>query len=260
MKINEKSALSLALAVILLSPSAAPAAILKAGPAKSAGLGLPGSPIRRAALPGARNGMLPAPFTPGLTAGLNFPALPSPRAKGPAAGSSFGSASAQPAGEIGPSVVLPQAARPEVLAALQNVSDAAGSEALSAGNSASNMVFTQFFDGSAARRAVPADSAGRELTAGQGHLSRPPQSVVPDVVTVWQPAAAAAEPDLDVRQNNGPVEKVGTESVIAELSPVGTEAVAVELPEPALRDDKAALQSWLVAGGVRYAAMVSGGV
>ncbi|MBI5240187.1 MAG: AAA family ATPase, partial [Elusimicrobia bacterium] len=276
---SQLAATILPLAVILLAPSGAFAGAVKTGQAVAApgASGLTGNILSR---PGSAGSGI-STLSSGLQLNLNSSlAVPAPAALGPAvspvvpiqaapalaAPAALGAAPVLPAPDAqAPAAVLAAPAQ-EQSGALGSVKDAVQTiqaDEAKSGAPEQGGVIGKLFDGGS-RAAVPggdrlAPLAGRDGSAAS-YLSQAPKTIFSEAIAIWKDAGAPSETDLQVKQDNGGLSDVGAERDLIEDAQVQTEPVKVELPEPAYGLDKVGLQRWVVTGGVKYAALVKGGV
>jgi MoxR-like ATPase len=251
---SQLAAAILPLAVILLSPAGASAAAVKTGQAvANPGVsGVTGSLMSR---PGVSGAGLSA-----LSGGLRLSLVPGSVLAAPAVQDSVRQA---PAGLPLPQVLAAPAApvQPGALGSVRTAVQEMGAAESKAGASAPGGVIGKLFDGGKAKGPSGSDAsvAGRDSQV-VSYLSQAPKSLFAEAIPLWKEAGAPSETDLQVKQDNGALSDLGAERDLTEDAQVQTEPVEVELPEPVYGADKVGLQRWVVTGGVRYAALVKGGV
>ncbi|MDD5629661.1 MAG: AAA family ATPase, partial [Elusimicrobia bacterium] len=265
---NSQRALTiLPLAAALLLPSAAFAGAVKTGQSAAApGVsGMTGSPLGRSAAAGPQLDTLSGGLRLTLTSSLALPAAPAPLVRDAAVSPAAAVAAAPGLGAAplaAPAAPAEAKAQPTAMASVQTAAQDIQAPEAKAASSGLRRVFSRLFDGSGAKSAqsdAGAAVAGSESQSGS-HLSRPPQTLFSAALAVWRKAGPPSEAELQVKQANGELSDVGPEKDLVEEVKVEPEAVAVELPEPIAGADKVGLQRWIVTGGVRFAALVKGGV
>ncbi|MCX5793891.1 MAG: AAA family ATPase [Elusimicrobia bacterium] len=273
-KKNTQLAITILPLAVLLLPAAVFAGAVKTGQAVVApGVpGLTGNSLSRPTVSGSGLNTLSGGLQLSLTPNLAFPAAPAPAVHDQAVSPI---APIQAAPGLGSPVVLQAApemtaptplgqteAAPTALGSVQTAAQTMQAPETKSAPSGLRRLFGRLFDGSAAKSAESdGDSAvsGKDSANGSD-LSRAPKAVFSAALAIWKAAGAPAEPELQVKQNSGELSDVGAERDLVEDAQVQTEAVKVDLPEPVAGADKVGLQRWIVTGGVKYAALVKGGV